>query len=140
MSKDYVFKINWEDRHKSLHDIGILAQLNKEFYLIVKTEKNAKRAYEMGFRGIPGFKTEEVYKSDELFDFFKNRVMKSPDVDFCEQLEKTGGTSMIDSFSVEKMPEKRAERYKTGILETYKTQVAFNKIRKKGQPQTVINR
>lgn len=134
MSKDYVFKINWEDRHKSLHDIGILAQLNNEFYLVVKDEENAKKAYKMGFRGIPGFKTNEVYKSDELFDFFQNRVIESSNIDFCEQLEKTGGISMIDSFSVKKMQAKSAEKYKKTIAETYALQEAFKEVKRKKKP------
>lgn len=134
MSKDYVFKINWEDRHKDLHNIGVLAQLNKEFYLVVRAEEDAKKAYEMGFRGIPGFKTDEVYKSDELFDFFQNRVMKSSDVEFCEQLEKTGGISMIDSFSVKKMQAKSAEKCKKTIVETYALQEAFKELKRKKKP------
>lgn len=131
MSKDYVFKINWEDRHKAIHDIGILAQVDEEFYLVVKSEDNAKKAYEMGFRGIPGFKTNEVYNSKELFDFFQNRVLKAPDVNFCEELEKTGGRSMIDSFSVKKMTPKASEKYKKIILETHGLQEAFKNVRKK---------
>lgn len=130
MSKDYVFKINWKDRHKDLHDIGVLAQLNNEFYLVVKSEDNAKKAYEMGFRGIPGFKTDEVYKSNELFDFFQNRVLKGPNVNFCEELEKTGGISMIDSFSVEKMPYRSVEKYKKMIKEIYGLQEAFKNVKK----------
>ena len=134
MSKDYVFKINWKDRHKDLHDIGVLAQLNNEFYLVVKSEDNAKKAYEMGFRGIPGFKTDEVYKSKELFDFFQNRVLKEPNVNFCEELEKTGGISMIDSFSVKGMSSKSAKKYKKTIIETYGLQEAFKEIKKKKKP------
>lgn len=134
MSKDYVFKINWEDRHKILHNIGILAQINNEFYLVVKAEENAKKAYEMGFRGIPGFKTDEVYKSAELFDFFQNRVLKGPNINFCEELKKTGGTSMIDSFSVKGMSDKSSEKYKKTIIETYGLQEAFKEVKKRKKP------
>ena len=33
-----------------------------------------KKAYEKGFIGMPGFKTDEIYRSDELFAFFKNNA------------------------------------------------------------------
>lgn len=139
MNKDYVFEINWEDRHKYLHDIGVLAQLNNEFYLAVKDEENAKGAYEMGFRGIPGFKTNEVYKSNELFDFFKNRVIESSDENFCKQLEKTGGISMVDSFSVKKISPKSTEKYKKLIIDAYGLQEAFKKV-KRNQNNVAMSR
>lgn len=134
MNNDWVFKVNWEDRYENLHEIGVLAEINEEFYLVIKSERNAKKAYEMGFKGIPGFRTDEVYNSKELFDFFQNRVLKTPGVNFCQELEKTGGTSMIDSFSVEKMQQVNAEKYKTKILETYRIQETINQVKNKKLP------
>ena len=127
--KDYVFNVNWEDRHKEIYKIGILAQLDQYFYLIIKDEKSAEKAYKSGFKGLPGFKTDEVYKSLELFDFFKNRVLRTPNVDFCEELGRTGGKSMIDSFSVEVMAEGEIKEYKTKILEAHRLQEALKKVR-----------
>ena len=122
MNKDYVFSINWEDRFKNVHKIGVLAQLDEEFYLIVKDNKKAYKAHENGFDGLPGFKAEKVYKSQELFDFFKNRVLRTANMNYCEELRKTGAKSMIDSFSVEEMPEEVIKEKKSKILKAYDLQ------------------
>lgn len=117
MNNDYIFHVNWEDRLKNIHQIGVLAKLEKYFYFIVKDEKNAKEAYTNGFNGVPGFKSNKVYRSEELFDFFKFRVFKTSDVNYCEELRKTKGRSMTDSFFVEEMAEEEAKKSKTKILE-----------------------
>ena len=127
MNKDYIFSINWEDRFKNVHKIGVLAQLDEEFYLIVKDNKKANKAHENGFNGLPGFKAEKVYKSSELFDFFKNRVLRTTDINYCEELSKTGAKSMIDSFSVEEMPEKVIKEKKSKILKAYDLQEKLEK-------------
>ena len=127
MNKDYIFSINWEDRFKNVHKIGVLAQLDEEFYLIVKDSKKANKAHENGFNGLPGFKAEKVYKSSELFDFFKNRVLRTTDINYCEELSKTGAKSMIDSFSVEEMPEKVIKEKKSKILKAYDLQEKLEK-------------
>ena len=121
-NKDYVFHINWEDRHKLSYRVGFLAQLDEYFYIVIKDQENAQMAYKNGFIGIPGFKTEEVYRSQELFDFFKSRVLHQNGQNPCEELASTRAKSMIDSFSVEKVQDKVVPKYKRIILEAYKLQ------------------
>lgn len=122
MNKDYVFHINWESRHKEKYRVGFLAQLDEYFYLIMKSEENAKNAYNSGFVPIAGFKPEEVYRSQELFDFFKARILRKANSNPCEELEKTGAKSMVDSYFLEKVPDKVSNKYKTIILEAYELQ------------------
>ena len=55
MSKDYVFHVNWEDRYKQPYRVGILAQIDNIFYLILKNEESAKAAYNSGYDGVPGY-------------------------------------------------------------------------------------
>lgn len=123
MSKDYIFHINWDDRYKNSYRIGFLAEIEDYFYLVIKDEKKAERAYKNGFVGIPGLKTEEIYRSKELFDFFKSRISegarkKNPS----EELARSKAISMIDSFSVEEVPERMTKKYKEIILRTYELQ------------------
>lgn len=123
MNKDYIFHVNWDDRYKNSYRIGFLAELDDYFYLVIRDEKRAERAYRNGFVGIPGLKPEEIYRSRELFDFFKSRISegarnKNPS----EELAKNRGRSMIDSFSVEPVPERMAKKYKEKILEAYEVQ------------------
>lgn len=131
MNKDYVFHINWEDRYKNSYRIGILAQIDDNFYLTIKSEKNATMAYKNGFIGIPGFKTEEIYKSSELFDFFKNRILETSKKDSLEELSKNRAVSMIDSFSVDQISEKVSEKYKKIILKAYELQERKKDIQEK---------
>ena len=142
MSKDYVFHINWADRHKQPYRVGILAQIDNVFYLILKNEENAKTAYNNGYDGVPGFKSDEVYISEKkLFDFFERRVLENNPEKQCEELSQTGGFSMVDSFSVEKISDKLSERYKKIVLEAYALQLQKNKMceqEKQTQPKTDI--
>jgi len=122
MNKDYIFHINWEDRHKQLYRVGFLAQLDEYFYLIIKDEENAKMAYNNGFIGIPGFKPEEVYRSQELFDFFKNRILQKKGSNPCEELVQTKAKSMIDSYSLEKVQDGVSRKYREILLDAYELQ------------------
>lgn len=129
MSKDYVFHINWADRHKQPYRVGILAQIDNVFYLILKNEETAKTAYSNGYDGLPGFDSDEVYISEKkLFDFFQRRVLENNPEKQCEELAQTRGISMVDSFSVEQISEKLSERYKKIVLEAYALQVQKNKM------------
>lgn len=121
-NKDYVFHINWEDRHKQSYRVGILAQLDEYYYIILKNEENAKAAYKNGFIGIPGFKLEEIYRSQELFDFFKSRILQKNAQRPCEELALTRAKSMVDSYSVEPVSDKAVSKYKEIILKTYELQ------------------
>ena len=122
MNKDYVFHINWEDRHKQSYRVGFLAQLDGYFYLIIKDQENAQTAYSNGFMAIPGLKVEEIYRSQELFDFFKNRILQKKGANPCEELAETGAKSMIDSYSLEKIPDGVARKYKAILLDAYELQ------------------
>ena len=137
MNKDYVFHVNWEDRHKQSYRIGILAQLDEAFYLVIKDERNAKLAYDNGFAGIPGFKAEEVYMSGtKLFDFFERRILEKEATKQCEELARTCGVSMVDSFSVEIISDKLSEKYKRIILEAYELQQRENENKQRDSKQT----
>lgn len=128
MNKDYVFHINWEDRHKQLYRVGFLAQLDEYFYLIIKDQENAQTAYNSGFIGIPGFKVEEVYRSQELFDFFKSRILQKTGSNPCEELAETRAKSMIDSYSLEQIPDGVAKKYKAILLDAYELQEKKKKL------------
>lgn len=132
--KDYIFHVKWADRYKNSYRIGLLAQIDDIYYFIIRSQQRAEIAYEKGFVGIPGFKPEEVYRSSEMFDFFKSRILQKPNTNACEELAKTKGISMIDSFSVEEAPERVSKKYAELILKTYdlqaqKLQLKENKIK-----------
>lgn len=127
-NKDYVFHINWEDRYKQLYRVGFLAQLDESYYIVIKNKSDAKGAYDSGFIGVPGFKVEEIYKSDELFDFFKSRILQKSNSNPCEELAETGAKSMVDSYSLKKVSDKLSIRYKTIILDAYELQEKKKKI------------
>ena len=129
--KDYVFNLNWDDIKKNSIKVGCLAQINEEFYFVISTEKNAETAYQNGFIGIPGFKPGEIYKSQELFDFFKNRVLDKDSADPCEELSETKGISSIDSFSLEPVPDSLLKRQIEILLEAYEKQEELKGLRAK---------
>ena len=70
---DQYLYINWEDEHRNLYRIGILARIDDVYYLKTFGKKtDAERdAYSHGYVGLPGFVQGEIYKStNKLFDFF----------------------------------------------------------------------
>jgi len=138
-NKDYIFYLNWEDNIKNIRKVGYFAHIQESFYLVVSGKENAKTAYENGFIGIPGFKADEIYKSPELFNFFKNRILYKDTNDPCKELIETKGKSMIDSFSVEEVPEIIADRQKQALLEAYKKQEELKKLRSKKVKDKEIN-
>ena len=69
--QDYYFYIVWEDTEKNAYRIGILAQIDNQFYLKMNNSTNTSLAAKRGYIGIPGFQFDKIYKSSELFDFFK---------------------------------------------------------------------
>lgn len=125
---DYIFYLNWEDTIKNIRKVGYLAHIENEFYLLVSREENAKTAYANGFIGIPGFRSGQIYKSSELFTFFKNRILNKELENPCEELLKNEGKSMIDSFSLEKVPELLAERQKKALVKAYSIQEKKKKL------------
>lgn len=135
--KDYVFQVNWEDRNKKSYVVAMLAQLDKEFYLVLKDKKDIETACKQGYIGIPGF-SQSIYKSNELFDFFKCRVAKTTQANPCVELIETKGKSMVDSFFVEPIPDRLVPKYKEIIIETYKLQQRKKELEENKSPETVI--
>ena len=124
--KDYFFYINWEDSEMNKYRIGLLAKIGNYYYLKMKSKKNSSIAYQKGCIGITGFQNERVYKSEELFDFFKNRIFNTQSNNLCEELKITSARTMTDSFWVEEIPEKLSEKFKKVILDMYENQEEMN--------------
>lgn len=57
-----------------------------------------------------------------MFDFFQSRILENNPSKQCEELSKTGGISMVDSFSVEEISEKLSIKYKKIVLDAYELQ------------------
>ena len=136
-NKDYIFYLNWEDNIKNVRKVGYLAYIEKEFYLLVSNEENAQTAYANGFIGIPGFKSGQIYKSSELFSFFKNRILNKDLENPCEELLKNEGKSMIDSFSLEEVPEILEQRKKDALIQAYNIQQEKKNIQAKKKQEEI---
>ena len=133
MNNDYIFHVNWEDRYKQSYKVGILAQLDNFFYLILKDKNKAETAYKNGFVGISGFKAEEIYRSRELFDFFQCRIVETNKKYQCKELAESRAVSMTDSFSVDEIPEGSVPKYKEIILKAYELQTKKSEIKNKNE-------
>lgn len=128
--KDYFFYIIWEDDENNKYKIGVLAQIDKMFYLrmhkkgqsISVEDKSKETAYDNGCIGITAFKRDRVYKSGELFDFFKKRLLDKTSDNPCEELKEKHAISMVDSFSVKEMEEEKHKKCKEVILDMYEIQ------------------
>lgn len=128
-NKEYMFYINWKDRNNNSWQVGYLGEIEEEYYLLIKEEKRAPKAYSSGFIGIPGFLEGRVYRSPELFDFFKNRVLDKKSDKPLSELFKTKGVSNIDSFSVEIVPEELVHKKQEDLKLLYQMQQRLNLIR-----------
>lgn len=141
-NKNYIFYLNWADKEKNPFRVGFLAQIEKEFYLVIrdkeKTENdiNETTAYDNGFIGIPGFISGRIYKSEELFEFFKNRLLDKKSNDPCQELAQTKGISMIDSFYVEEVSEIVLDKYAEALVEAYAKQEELKKLKDKNKEDT----
>lgn len=120
---DYYLYVNWEDNQKNIYRIGILARIANTYYLKLSTPKNnsERDAYCHGYAGIPGFISDRLYTStNQLFDFFKKRVFVPNNMesttDFLEELIKTNGITLTDSFSIEEIPEKYRANWRNILL------------------------
>lgn len=120
--QDYYFYIVWEDTEKNAYRIGILAQIDGQFYLKMNNSTNTSLASKRGYIGIPGFQFDRMYKSSELFDFFKYRILDKKSNNPCEELLQNSGKSMVDSFSLEEMPNLLKPKCKEVMLELDKVQ------------------
>ena len=125
---DYVFYMNWEDRLKQNHKVGMLAKIKEDYYFFIKNKQRAEAAYRAGFIGVSGFEPERIYKSKELFDFFKSRIIAKSSEDPCKELSETNAISMVDSFSVEEIKDDVANKYKKIILQAYELQEKRNEL------------
>ena len=128
IEKDYFFFINWEDTAKKSFKIGILAQIDDVYYLKLNNRDIMAQAIEEGCIGIPGFQYDRVYRSEELFDFFKRRILRKDAKNVCEELKSTSGRTMVDSFYLNEVPEISRENCKKIILDMYKNQIEINKL------------
>ena len=126
--RDNFFYINWEDSHQRPHRIGLIAQIDNVYYLKMNNKENATSAYNHGCIGIPGFQNDRVYRSEELFDFFKRRILKKESQNVFEELRETQGRSMVDSFFVEEVPERLRGKCKQLVLDLYRNQEEMDKI------------
>ena len=127
-NKDYVFYMNWEDRLKQNHKVGILAKIEEDYYFFIKNKQRAEAAYRAGFIGVSGFKPERIYRSKELFDFFKSRIIDKNSEEPCKELSKTKAISMVDSFSVDEIKDDIGNKYKKIILQAYELQEKRNEL------------
>ena len=121
INQDQFMYINWEDESKNMYRVGILARIDDVYYLLTsKPKANSERdAYSHGYAGLPGFVQGQMYRStNELFDFFVNRVVKTKMTsnDYMEELKKNGGRLFTDSFSVEEVPEKQKANCRDTLL------------------------
>lgn len=138
-NKEYIFYLNWEDSIKNVRKVGYFAHIEDNFYLLISRKEDAETAYDNGFIGIPGFKAGEIYKGQELFDFFRNRILDKDSEDPCKELIDNKGESRVDSFSLEIVPEILADRQKQALLEAYEKQEELKKIRNKNEESIEIN-
>lgn len=126
-NKDYIFYLNWDDSEKRNFRVGYLAQIEDDFYFVIRSkEQSGKESnpnpYDNGFIGVPGFRTGEIYKSNELFDFFKNRILDKNSKNPCKELSETRAISMIDSFYLEEFQGELADNQKRILIKAYEEQ------------------
>lgn len=138
-SREYICYLNWEDNMKNIRKVGYFAYIQQNFYLLVSGRETAKTAYENGFIGIPAIRPDEIYRSPELFNFFRNRILNKDSKDLCGELLENEGKSRIDSFSLEEVPEILADRQKQTLLEAYKKQEELKQLKSKKSEDIEIN-
>ena len=132
-NEEYIFYIKYEDR-----TVGYLAYLEENFYLLVSRMEDAQTAYDNGFVGIPGFRSGEIYKTPELFNFFKHRIEDKNSKNIYEELIKYDGTSRIDNFSLEEVAEFLRDKRKDTLLEAYKKQEELRMLESKKENEKTV--
>ena len=117
--EDYYFYVLWRDAKDVSHKVGILARINGSYYMkpyIQMEDENS--IYHKGFRGVPTFSEDKLYKSENrLFDFFERRLLYKDQVDSYEQLKESLARSVTDSYKVEEMSKEEAEKFKEILLD-----------------------
>lgn len=110
-----ILKLMWKDKNKNIYHIGNLSKI-KGIYVFQIIEENLKQAIKAGCMGIGEFDLlSTYYKSEELFDFFKQRI-PSEDYRYINEilgkyglkeydemllLQKTKGQIMTDRYYIE---------------------------------------
>lgn len=121
MTEDYYFNIIWKDGFEKNHNVGILARINNVYYLMGrKIEKDEGTLF---FRGIPPFNDFKLHKSNELFSFFKMKILANggeSNEDSCKLLEERLGKNHIDSYSVEKIEDEELQEQFKSLIESVK--------------------
>lgn len=124
--KKYIFHIKYRDIK-----IGCLAYVEGNFYLALD-----KDSEEAGVCFIPAFELDEIYKSTELFNFFKNRIDTKNSVDTYEALTQYAGTVGRDNYSLEELPDRLVENKIQTLLEAYEIQEKKRKIQSENREET----
>ncbi len=110
-----ILKLIWKDKNQNIYHIGNLSK-SKGTYAFEIIEDNLKKAIKAGCMGIGEFDLlKNCYKSEELFDFFKQRIpskdnryineilkkYKLKEYDEMLLLQRTKGQLMTDRYYIE---------------------------------------
>lgn len=121
---NYFLNVNWDDLDKNTHRVGFLSLYKEKFYFMIKGKENIPRAYNQGFNGIPGIKTDKIYVSkNEMFNILKKRlgIRETEKINIIQRIlsEKIGDNSTLynrrDRISFGQMNEREAEDCKKEI-------------------------
>lgn len=84
--------LKWKDIDSKVYTIATLYKYEDYYYLMIDKEEMIK-AKEKGCTGIGSINTNEAgYKSKELFNFFKNRIISKDNESIDEFLKEYGLT------------------------------------------------
>lgn len=91
--------LKWKDVNKKVYTIATLYRHEGYYYLMIQKEEMEK-AKNNGCSGIGNINTNEAgYKSKELFDFFKNRIV-SKDNEAIDEILKEYGLTKYDEMKL----------------------------------------
>lgn len=80
--------LKWKSKRNNVYDLGVLSKENYK-YIFRINEKQLKKAIEDGCMGIGNFSLlNNIEVSDELFDFFKYRIVRKNSPKLNEMLKK----------------------------------------------------
>lgn len=120
------FWVKWKDSKKCEHVVGLLCYSNNKYFFKYNPDYRNEENIPSGFNGVPSFgrivnleeeQKEKIFamrSSDELFPFFKMRIVKEnekeiwqsyglEEYDECKLMALTKGKMPTDSFFVEEM-------------------------------------
>ena len=110
MENNLKLNLFWEDKEKNTYNLGILYKEN-ELYKFDIFEENLRKAIKNGCYGIGNFVFLNMhYESEELFDFFENRL---PNEEDCKKLMQLYNIEKYDVLEILKMTQGRkfTDRY-----------------------------